>query len=222
MMRVGVLFSGGKDSCLALHKAKFEGHEIACLLSVYPENSDSFMFHKPDLGLLKRQAEELGAKLIVLKIKGEKDKEVDELRNLIEQNKKEIAGLVIGGIASNYQYTRIKKICDSLGLKLIAPLLGYSPEKVWKELFADGFKVSLTKIACEGIGREWLGRVIDKTEFGKLKGLSEKHKFRLDFEGGEAESAVLFMPEFKRDIRIEFDVESEGEYRHFLRIKKVF
>jgi len=75
----------------------------------------------------------------------------------------------------------------------------------------------MVKIACEGIGKDWLGRVINKENFEELKKLSERYKFRLDFEGGEAETAVLMMPEYSRRIEIDFDIESEGEYRHFAR-----
>ena len=52
--KAAVLFSGGKDSCLALHKAKLAGWEIKFLLNVFPKTKDSFMFHKPDLKLLKK------------------------------------------------------------------------------------------------------------------------------------------------------------------------
>ena len=41
--KVAVLFSGGKDSCLALHLAKKKGYEVKYLLSVVPENFDSFI-----------------------------------------------------------------------------------------------------------------------------------------------------------------------------------
>ena len=46
--------------------------------------------------------------------------------------------------------------------------------------------------------------------------LASQVQFRIDFEGGEAESAVLFMPEFKKEIKIKFNVKHEGEYRHFI------
>ena len=46
--------------------------------------------------------------------------------------------------------------------------------------------------------------------------LAEKYKFRLDFEGGEAETAVLFMPGFKEKIKIKFNIKSEGDYRHWI------
>lgn len=215
-MKVAVLFSGGKDSCLALHKAKQEGHEICYLLSLIPENFDSFMFHKPYLNLLEKQAEMLNIDLIILKSEGIENKEGDDLKKLIESVKGKIEGIVVGGIASSYQGNRIKKTCDELGLEFYAPLWGYKGEEVWKNLLDEGFKIVLTKIACEGLGKEWLGVIINNKNFKELKKLSEKYKFRIDFEGGEAESAVLFMPEFKREIKIKFDIINEGEYRHFL------
>ena len=44
-----------------------------------------------------------------------------------------------------------------------------------------------------------------------------KRQFGLDFEGGEAESCVLNMPEYSSRIDIDFDIESEGEFRHLMR-----
>ena len=220
-MKVGVLFSGGKDSCLALHKAIEEGHEIVCLLNVFTKNRDSFMFHKPDLRLLNRQAEMLGIKLIIEESAGEKEKELYDLERLISRVKNDVEGIVAGGIESKYQGNRVKKICDKLGLKLITPVLGYDSTRLWHELLDSGFKVIMTKISCEGLDSGWIGRVIDKKAFSELKKLSEKYKFRLDFEGGEAETAVTWMPEFKKEIKLVFEVESEDRYRHFLKIKSV-
>lgn len=215
----GVLFSGGKDSCLALHK--FGASKVDVLLSLIPGNKDSFMFHKPDLDLLSRQAGELGIELVVLESKGEKEKELDDLKELIGKVKDKVDGVVVGGIASSYQGKRIKKICSDFGLKFIAPLWDYSAERLWQELIDNRFKVIITKISCEGLGKEWIGKIIGKKEIEKLKKLSERYKFRLDFEGGEAETAVLWMPEFKKRIKIEYEVRSEGKYRHFLKIKNI-
>lgn len=219
--KAAVLFSGGKDSCLALHKAKLKRYEMKYLLCVFPKTKDSFMFHKPDLDLLARQAEELGIELIVRESPGEKEKELEDLKELINGVKDKIDGIVVGGIASSYQGERIKKICYELGLEFYAPLWAYKGEQIWKELLDEGFEIILTKIACEGLDKEWLGKIIGKKEFETLKKLSEKFKFRIDFEGGEAETAVLFMPGFKKHIKIKFDTYSEGEHRHFMKIKEV-
>ena len=216
-----VLFSGGKDSCLALHKSMKEGYDIRYLLNVFPKTIDSFMFHKSDLDLLARQAEELGAELIVLESKGEKEKELEDLKELINEVKDKVDAIIVGGIASSYQGERIKKICDELGLEFIAPLWDYSSEQIWKELLDEKFEVILIKISCEGIPKEFLGKIIDEKLFSELKNKAKKFKFRLDFEGGEAETAVLWMPGFKKHIKIKFDIDSEGEYRHFLKITRI-
>jgi len=214
--KCAVLFSGGKDSCLALHKAIKEGYEIKYLLTILPKNFDSFMFHKPYFDLLEKQAEMLDIDLVIFKSEGIENKEINDLSKLIESVKSKVDVIVVGGIASNYQGTRIKKICQELGLKFYAPLWDYSSEKIWDELLNNNFKVILTKITCEGISKESLGKIVDDKMLLKLKKLGKKYKFRIDFEGGEAETSVLYMPEFKNEIKIKFNLKSEGKYRHFL------
>lgn len=213
-MKTGVLFSGGKDSCLALFKSKAD-----CLLTMIPENKDSWMFHKSDLRLLEKQAEMLGLPLILEKTKGEKEEELEDLKRLIKKSR--VDKLVIGGIKSSYQGERINKLGKELGVEINAPLWQYTSEKLWEELLENGFKVIITKISCEGIPKEFIGKIIDKKRFDELKKLADKYKFGLDFEGGEAETAVLFMPGFKKEIKIQFDIESEGQYRHFIKINEI-
>ncbi len=219
-MKTGVLFTGGKDSCLALNKVMNEKYEVKCLLNIDVENKDSFMFHKADQELLKMQAQLLNLPLITRKSEGKKEKELKDLKRLLEMAG-DIDAVVVGGIKSSYQGKRVKKICKELGLKFIAPLWDYNPEKLWEELFKEKFKVILTKISCEGLSSEWLNRVIDKKNFKELKKAAKKYGFRLDFEGGEAESLVLWMPGMEKEIEVKGKKKSEGKYRHFFKIKKI-
>ncbi len=225
MKKAAVLFTGGKDSCLALHLAKLEGYDIRYLLTIFPCNFDSFMFHKPCLQLLEKQAEMLDIDLVIAESEGVKEEEVDDLKKLIkkvsERNEDEVDVIIAGGIASSYQGKRVERVCEELGLEFYSPLWNYKEGEVWDKLLKEGFQVILIKISCEGLGKEWLGKVIDRRKFAELKKLSEKYKFRLDFEGGEAESAVLGMPGFKKTIKIDYDIKSEGKYRHFLDIRRV-
>ena len=214
--KAAVLFSGGKDSCLALFKAKQQGFDVKCLLSILP-TEDAMMWHKPDLKLLKMQAEMLGIKLITHKTK----KEEKGLEELLKKVKGKIDTLVIGGIASSYQGKRIKAAAEKYGLKVFAPLWSYSAEMLWKELLKNNFKVILVKIACEGIPKEFLGKVIDNKMLDKLKILAAKYKFDLSFEGGDAETAVLYSPDFRKEIKAEGKIVSESEYRHFFKIEKL-
>ena len=221
IMKLGVLFSGGKDSCLALHKVLDEGNEVRFLLNIVSDNEDSFMFHKQDLGLLAAQAERLGIEMVSVKSEGIEGEELNDLRELIGKVADDVDGIVVGGIASSYQGKRVKDICDEFGLEFVAPLWDYEPERVWRELLDEGFEVMMIKIACDGIGREWLSRVIDEEALVELRVLSKRFGFRMDFEGGEAESCVLNMPEYSSRIEIDFEVESEGEFRHFVRDVKI-
>ena len=54
-MKLAVLFSGGKDSYLALQYAS-EEHDISCLLTLESKKEDSWMFHTPAIEWTKLQA----------------------------------------------------------------------------------------------------------------------------------------------------------------------
>ena len=211
-MRLGALFSGGKDSTFALFKARSEGHEIACLISLVSENPESYMFHTPNIHLVEMQAECLEIPLILKETKGEKEKELIDLKNAILEAKKKykIEGIVTGAVASNYQKERIQKICDELSLRCVNPLWGINPEQYWNEILNNEFKVIISGIAAEGLGKEWLGIEADKENFKKLKELSKKFHFSLAFEGGEAETTVLDCPLFQKKIEI---IDSEIKFK---------
>ena len=66
-MKLGVLFSGGKDSYLALQYASQE-HEISCLLTLESEKEDSWMFHTPAIEWTKIQAKSMKMVHLVQKI----------------------------------------------------------------------------------------------------------------------------------------------------------
>ncbi|HIE35927.1 MAG TPA: diphthine--ammonia ligase [Candidatus Omnitrophica bacterium] len=221
MKEAAVLFTGGKDSCLALLKAKEKKIDVKYLLTIIPNSYDSYMFHKPSLSLLKAQAESLGISLITQKSKAEKEKEVKDLEKLFEKVMEEIDYILTGGVASKYQKERIEKAASKFGLKILNPLWGIKAEDIWGECLENDFEIILTKICCEGLSKEWLGKKITKKLFAELVKKSKTHGFSLEFEGGDAETAVLDMPLFKERLRISSKIISESTYRHFLVINKV-
>jgi len=214
--KAAVLFSGGKDSCLALFKAKQQGFDVKYLLAILPPE-DAMMWHKPNLKLLEMQAKMLGIQLITHRT----EKEEKGLEELLKKVKGKIDTIVIGGIASNYQGKRIKKVCKELGLEIFAPLWSYSADKLWQELLENKFEVIIIKTACEGIPKGFLGTIIDNKILDKLKILAAKYKFDLSFEGGDAETAVLCSPDFRKEIKAKGKIVSESEYRHFFKIEKL-
>ena len=71
-MKLGVLFSGGKDSYLALQYASQE-HDISCLLTLDSKREDSWMFHTPTIEWTKLQAQSMEIEHLVQTTSGIKE-----------------------------------------------------------------------------------------------------------------------------------------------------
>ncbi len=213
-MRIGILFSSGKDSTTVLWKAK-EHYEVVCLMSILPDNPDSYMFQKPLKELLERQAASLHLPLITQHTAGEKEDELAELILLLRRAKEEhgIEAVGVGAIASSYQNDRVKAICDDLGLEVYAPLWNADPQKHIRELLAAGFDIRMTRIAADGLTAEWLGRRLTPDDVDRLVQLHEKLGLSVAGEGGEFETIVLDGPIFSEPISIEYEVKMESENR---------
>ena len=72
-MKLGVLFSGGKDSTYAAYLAKKYKHKLVCLITIVSENEASYMFHTPAIELTKKQAKLMGLPIILTNTAGEKE-----------------------------------------------------------------------------------------------------------------------------------------------------
>jgi len=199
-MRVAVLATGGKDSALSLHRALNEGYEVACLASMIPLREDSWMFHYPNIHLVDLFAEAVEIHLVKAETAGIKEKEVEDLERLI--GRLDVDGVVSGAIASDYQKTRIDKVCERLKLKSITPLWHADPLEILKEILGLKFEVIITGVYAYGFGKEWLGRKIDAATIADLAELNRRFGVSLVGEGGEYETLVLDAPFFKKRIRI--------------------
>lgn len=223
IMKLGVLFSSGKDSNYALHIMKKQNYDIACLITIKSKNPASYMFHTPNINIAKLQAEALEISLIEQATKGEKEEELKDLKKAIQTAKARynIEGIVTGAIFSTYQRDRIEKICDELGLKIFSPLWHMNQETEIKEIVRNGFEVVIGSIAADGLNKEWLGKKIDNNMIEKLKLLHEKNKINIAFEGGEAETLVLDAPLYKKKIKIEeSEIIMENEHTGWFVVKK--
>lgn len=220
-MKLGVLFSGGKDSCYALYKASKE-HEIECLLTITSENKDSYMFHTPNTHLAKLQAESLRIPLLTKTTEGEKERELEDLKSLIEEAKEKykIEGIVTGAIESVYQSSRIQKICDQLNLKCINPLWKKDQIELLNEMLRNGFEIIITRVSAYPLGKDLLGKELTKELIGKLASYQEKYKINPAGEGGEIETLVIDMPLFKKKIIIKKAKKEYSNYNGFFLVKE--
>jgi ABC transporter with metal-binding/Fe-S-binding domain ATP-binding protein len=212
-MKLAVLFSGGKDSYLALQYASID-HEIACLLTLESKKEDSWMFHTPAIEWTQLQAESMKFNRLTMETSGVKDKELNDLKTIIKSaiTKYSIEGIVTGALASVYQATRIQKICNELNLWCFNPLWQMPQEMLLQELLSSKVKSIITGVAAEPFDASWLGRSIDSACVDDLMKLEESHRINPAGEGGEIETFVIDAPLFSKKIVI---TESETKYFNF-------
>jgi ABC transporter with metal-binding/Fe-S-binding domain ATP-binding protein len=212
--KAAVLFSGGKDSTYAAYLTKKTGYELTCLISLFSQNKESYMFHTPSINQVKKQAKVMGLPLVIKKTAGIKEQELEDLTDIIKQvrDKYHIDTIVTGALHSEYQASRIQKICDSLNLKCFNPLWHKDEISYLHELIDAKFEVIITGVFAFPLDKAWLGRIIDNNFINEVSKLKDKYKIHAAGEGGEFETFVLNCPLFKKELKIKsFKDIKEGE-----------
>ncbi|MGI0093963.1 MAG: diphthine--ammonia ligase, partial [Nitrosotalea sp.] len=179
-MKLASLFSGGKDSTYAVYQAQNEGHDIECLVSIFPQSEESHLLHYPNIASTSLQAQAMKIPQIVSQIDTTDSKvELDALQNLLENAKKDfgIDGIVHGGLFSDYQKTRFDKIGNNLDLKIISPLWHIDQKNYLHELLESKFKFIITSVTSAGLDQTWLGKEITRDDVEQLEKLSIKYGF---------------------------------------------
>lgn len=222
-LKLGVLFSSGKDSTYAAYVMQRQNYQLGCLVTIQSENQESYMFHTPAIEMAKLQAKAMELPLLMIKTKGEKELELKDLERALSLAKKkyQIEGVVSGAIFSTYQRDRVEKVCDKLGLKIFSPLWHKPQEMEMRELLGAGFEFIFTAVAAEGLDSSWLGRKIGSSDVDQLVKLQQRLGTNVAGEGGEFESLVLDCPLFKKKIEIlEFDKKMDSSCSGRILIKK--
>ncbi len=219
-MKLAALYSGGKDSTYSILLMEQAGHEVQYLLSVFPSDPDSMMFHTPNIELVGQIAASMEKKL--LSREAGAGEELISLYALIEEARKEGAeGIVTGAIQSDYQFTRIDMLCHEAGLKCFSPLWRKDQSLVLKEIVESGIKAIVVATAAEGLGRQHLGRVVDSEFAAEMEALNRKVGVNQCGEGGEYETFTLDSPLHREALSVaDFTVAVTG-MNSIMRIRKL-
>ena len=220
-MKLGVLFSGGKDSTFALHMAA-EKEEVACLITILSKNVESYMFHTPNIDVTTLQAEAMNLPTIQKTTEGKPEHELKDLKEAIAEAVKtyRIDGVVSGAIESVYQSERIQRICNQLDVWCVNPLWKRNQKEHLEEIVSKAYKVIISGVFAYPLDETWLGKPLDPELIGALLDLQDKFGVSPSGEGGEIETTVLDAPLFKKRIEIvESEVHAKGN-SGILTIKK--
>ncbi|MFQ5572894.1 MAG: diphthine--ammonia ligase, partial [Nitrosopumilaceae archaeon] len=184
-MNLVSLFSGGKDSTYSIYKAKQEGHQIQCLITILPLSDESKLLHFPNIEITKLQSKSMGIPQLYVKSESnETETEETLLKKILEQAKSEynVEGLVHGGIISEFQKNIFEKGCSKLNLKLISPLWNKDQVEYMKNLIESNFHFIITSVSSDGLDETWLGKEINLEDVSKLEQLGKKYGFNVNFE----------------------------------------
>ena len=202
-MKVAVLFSGGKDSTMAIYNALESGEDVKYLLAMKSANDESYMFHVPNIHLTDLLSKAMDIPIITVETDGIKEEELEDLRHGFEKLKSlGIEAIYTGALYSNYQKSRIEKLADEVGIKAVSPYWHVDELEYMRMIVSLDFEVIISGVAAYGLNEKWLGRRIDDECIDELIKLNEDIGLNLAFEGGEAETLVLDGPIFKKRVKI--------------------
>lgn len=198
-MKVAVLWSGGKESCLACHKAMTQGYNVACIVTFV--GNRPFICHP--LPLMSLQSKAIGIQHFRVKVKEPYRKEYRKaISHLIKTSG--IEGVVTGDISfmNNIHRNWIENVCAGLNIRLIKPLWGLHPYQILDEVLSQGFRAIFTCVRQPWFDDGWLGCELDRDRLKRLKALNDEYGINLCGEKGEYHTMVIDAPIFKEAIQV--------------------
>jgi diphthine-ammonia ligase len=213
-------WSGGKDSCLAYYKAIKQGYQVKHLLNFISRESKRGCFHGLEANLLKLQADLIGMPLAQEEVSPDMKKYEEEFKAAVSKFKaKGINAMVFGDIYLLEHENWVNRVCKDIGITAIEPLWEKPTEELAGEFVDLGFKAIIVSCQADKLGKEFIGRSIDKPLIDELK---ERGVCPCG-ENGEFHTLVIDGPIFSRGIKIleSEPVFKEGFWKYwFLDIKK--
>lgn len=198
-MKAAVLFSGGKDSCLAV-KYCLEQKWDTTLIAVQPKNTEAYIWHYPAVEMTELAAKSLNLPLIFVTTDEIGNEEVECLNDVFAKNK--FDAVVLGGVGlQETQIREVRKLAAKFGIRTIVPYENWTSENLLKEEIDAGLEILITEVAAGGLTQDLLGKKLNEN-FPLIKHLSEKFGFDVLGEGGSYNTFVTDAPFFSQKIGI--------------------
>ncbi|HTY45019.1 MAG TPA: diphthine--ammonia ligase [Patescibacteria group bacterium] len=213
-------WSGGKDSCLACYKARQQGYDVKYLLNFISRESRRGCFHGLEGRLLKFQADLIGIPLVQKEVSSDMEKYEEEFKAAVTEFRgRGIGTMVFGDIYLAEHESWIERVCGDLKIHALEPLWNNLPEKIIDEFVSLGFKAVIVSCKADIMGKEFLGRTVDRDLVRELK----QRGICPCGEKGEFHTLVVDGPIFRKPIEI-IEAEAvikESFWKHwFLDIKR--
>ncbi len=196
-MKVFVSWSGGKDTCLAYHRAKYiDKFDFKYLLNMATEDGNRSRSHGINTSLLKAQAEAMRIPIVQIKTTWQ-TYEAEFKKAVLNFKEEGIKAGIFGDIDLQEHRDWVERVCKEVGIKPLLPLWKEEREKLLEQFIRAGFKAIVVATNAKFLGEEWLGRQIDGQFIEDLKTLGY---IDLCGEKGEYHTFVYEGPIFKKSV----------------------
>ncbi|MDI6735175.1 MAG: diphthine--ammonia ligase [bacterium] len=215
-MKAFCCWSGGKDSALSVYRIlQNPAIEITHLLNMLAEDGNYSRSHGLHTELLRAQS----MALCIPVVQGKTTRETyeQEFKKVVLGLKKEdVEAGIFGDIDLQVHRDWVERVCSETGITPILPIWKGDREALINEFIDAGFKTIVVSTNTNRLGKEWLGRQIDKEFVAELKALGN---IDLCGEDGEYHSFVYDGPIFKEPVNFTVGEKVLKGNRWFLEIK---
>jgi uncharacterized protein (TIGR00290 family) len=156
-----LMWSGGKDSALALDRARKSGLRVVRLINFYDRSTTRVRFHPTRIEMVEAQAAASGLELRAIGTSWpEMEEELDAELQALESAG--FAGVVFGDIhladVRDWYGRRVK----AAGLQHVEPIWGEAPMALVTEFVEVGGRAVITCVDQRRLDRSWLGKLVDE------------------------------------------------------------
>lgn len=155
--RAAVSWSGGKDSCTALHRTHAD-FDIVCLITMFDDAAERSRSHGLRPEVLAAQADRLGLRRFTGRCAWET---YDAAFGATLVEAKAAMGLthvIFGDILFDEHRRWAETMCGAAGLVAVEPLFGSSTLALFEEWTASGASALIVTANAECLDESWLGR----------------------------------------------------------------
>lgn len=203
-----MLWTGGKDSALALDEACASGYRVSCLVTFAPPQPE-FLAHP--LAVIRRQAEAMALPHHLITVREPYAEGYEAaLRSLREEMG--IDCVVTGDIAQvDDQPNWIRERARPIGMQVQTPLWGRSRETLLRQLLARKFRAVFSCVDMRRLDAAWVGRELDDAAVAELQVLERTSGVDPCGENGEYHTLVTDGPQFRHVVELpSFTVQTQG------------
>jgi uncharacterized protein (TIGR00290 family) len=190
-------WSGGKDSCLALYHAIKNGGMAKYLLTMLTEDGNRSRSHGLHKSILKAQAASLGIPIVV-KCSSWNDYEEVFISAMHELKEGRIECGVFGDIDIDEHLYWVKRVCNSVNIKVYEPLWKRPRAELLEEFLKLGFIAKIVSVKTGVLDKSLLGRILSR----EVVALLQKAGIDPSGEKGEYHTVVTDGPIFSTPINL--------------------